>query len=137
MSGRRLLATRREVVAGLAGGAGMAWVLAACVAGGGSTAPGEAAPARPAALGGKIQVAYRTDTLTIEMYGGMTEEFRKRNPGAQVEFVDIGGNYDTPLLALFAANTPPDAFWLRITNFASYLYKKLLLNIEPYGRRDA
>jgi ABC-type glycerol-3-phosphate transport system substrate-binding protein len=71
------------------------------------------------------------------MYGGMTESFLKQNPGARVEFVDIGGNYDTPLLALFAAATPPDAFWLRLTNFASYLSKGLLLNVEPYSRRDA
>ena len=32
---------------------------------------------------------------------------------------------------------PPDAFWLRLTNFASYLNKRLLLNVEPYSRRDA
>jgi ABC-type glycerol-3-phosphate transport system substrate-binding protein len=109
----------------------------ACGIGGAPASTADSVAPRPSALGGKVQVAYRTDTLTIEMYGGQTEEFRKRNPGAQVEFVDIGGNYDTPLLALFAANTPPDAFWLRITNFASYLSKKLLLNIEPYARRDA
>jgi ABC-type glycerol-3-phosphate transport system substrate-binding protein len=84
-----------------------------------------------------VQVAYRTDPLTVEMYGGMTAEFLKQHPGAQVEFVDIGGNYDTPLLALFAAGTPPDAFWLRLTSFASYLSKRLLLNLEPYSRRDA
>jgi multiple sugar transport system substrate-binding protein len=117
---------------------GAAWALAACgVGGAGSSTGGDAAPTRPAALGGKIQVAHRTDTLTLEMYGGLTDDFRKRNPGAQVEFVDVGGNYDTPLVALFAAGTPPDAFWLRITNFASYLHKKLLLNIEPYSRRDS
>jgi multiple sugar transport system substrate-binding protein len=136
MSGKQALTTRRVVLAGVAGSAGEL-PLAACGVGGAPGASQDAAPPRPAALGGKVQVAHRTDTLTIEMYGGLTDEFKRRNPGAQVEFVDIGGNYDTPLLALFAADTPPDAFWLRITSFASYVHKRLLLNLEPYGRRDA
>jgi ABC-type glycerol-3-phosphate transport system substrate-binding protein len=137
MDGNRTgaLWTRRGLLAARSAGAAPLFVVAC---GGGAGAPGtETAPPRPGALGGKVQVAYRTDPLTIEMYGGMTDEFRKQHPGAQVEFVDIGGNYDTPLLALFAAGTPPDAFWLRLTNFASYLSKRLLLNIEPYSRRDA
>ena len=136
MDGNRTgaLWTRRGLLASLSAGAAPL-VVVAC--GGGGAPATETAPPRPGALGGKVQVAYRTDPLTIEMYGGMTDEFRKQNPGAQVEFVDIGGNYDTPLLALFAAGTPPDAFWLRLTSFASYLSKRLLLNIEPYSRRDA
>jgi ABC-type glycerol-3-phosphate transport system substrate-binding protein len=136
MDGMGSTQTRRRLLAGASPGAAAALALAAC--GGGGGAPGtETAPPRPGALGGKVQVAHRTDPLTVEMYGGMTDEFRKQHPGAQVEFVDIGGNYDTPLLALFAAGTPPDAFWLRLTSFASYLSKRLLLNIEPYSRRDA
>jgi ABC-type glycerol-3-phosphate transport system substrate-binding protein len=131
--------TRRTLIAVLAGGAALPLALAACGTAGGTGSPADtaAAPPRPGALGGKVQVAYRTDALTIEMYGSQNEEFKKRNPGVQLEYIDVGGNYDTPLLALFAANTPPDAFWLRLTSFASYLYKKMLLNIEPYSRRDA
>jgi multiple sugar transport system substrate-binding protein len=139
MEATRATSTRRRLLAALSAGTVAPLALAACGAGGGAggASGGEAAPPRPGALGGKVQVAYRTDPLTVEMYSGMTAEFLKQNPGAQVEFVDIGGNYDTPLLALFAAGTPPDAFWLRLTNFASYLSKRLLLNIEPYSRRDA
>jgi ABC-type glycerol-3-phosphate transport system substrate-binding protein len=131
-------ATRRRLLAVLGAGAAAPLALAACgTPGAPGGAGGAEAPPPPRALGGKVQVAYRTDPLTVEMYGGMTEEFLKQHAGVQVEFVDIGGNYDTPLLALFAAGTPPDAFWLRLTTFASYLAKGLLLNIEPYSRRDA
>ncbi|MBI3974623.1 MAG: sugar ABC transporter substrate-binding protein [Chloroflexi bacterium] len=111
--------------------------LAACAPGGGGPASGGEAPPRPSTVQGTVQLAHRQDTLTREVYGAIADEFRQKYPSIQVEAVDVGGNYDTPLYALFAAGTPPDVFWLRITNFASYLSQKLLLNIEPYARRDA
>lgn len=118
---------RRMLEVGTGGVAGAA--LAAC----GPFRP--AAPDKPAAVAGKVQMAHRQDPLTKEMYGGIGENFRQ--PAIQLEFVELGGNYDSPLLALFAAGTPPDVFWLRLTSFASYLHQKLLLNVEPQARRDA
>ncbi|HET7771054.1 MAG TPA: hypothetical protein VFN74_19935, partial [Chloroflexota bacterium] len=59
--------TRRGLAGGTARGAvgvGGAWALAACGMGSAGSSGGEAAPTRPAALAGKIQVAYRTDTLS-------------------------------------------------------------------------
>ena len=125
--------TRRRFGA-VAGGAGL---LGAC-----GRAGEEQQHAAPQAhvLSGKLLVTYRLDPSQA-VYDATAPAFRQQHPNVQLkQGCDLGAStqtYDTPLLAILVAGTPPDAFWLRLTSFASYLSKRLLLNIEPYSRRDA
>lgn len=125
--------TRRALF--LAGAPAAGLLLMACDTTGRETA---APAARSAALSGKIQVLYRSDSRTRAVYTPITEAFQKRQPALTVEVLDLGSSdYQTALFALFVAGTPPDAFWLSLDRFGSYVNKNLLLNIDQYARRDA
>ena len=127
--------TRRRIGATVA--ASSAGLLGACGVGG--REGGSAAPPRPESFGGKLLVTYRLDPSQA-VYDATAAAFRQRYPGVELERLDLGANaqtYDTPLLTMHVAGTPPDVYWLRSAQFASFIGKRLLLDLQPYARRDA
>jgi ABC-type glycerol-3-phosphate transport system substrate-binding protein len=122
--------TRRRVVGG--GVAAGAALLAAC---GGPTGAG--VPDRPVTLAGKVSVAYRISGVTGQVSDEVTDDFRRRNPAVQVERVAIDGSLTPKIVELFAAGTAPDVYFVFVEITPSYLARKMMLNLEPYARRDA
>jgi sn-glycerol 3-phosphate transport system substrate-binding protein len=122
----------RAAVLRAAGGLG-ATALAAC----GTTAPGSEAPQRPGTLTGKLSVAYRISGVTGQVSDEMTEDFRRRNPSVQVEKIAVEGSLTPKIVELFAAGTAPDVYFVFVEITPSYQARKMMLNQEPYARRDA
>jgi multiple sugar transport system substrate-binding protein len=74
------------------------------------------------------------------VYDATAAAFRQQHPNVQLERVDLGASaqtYDAPLLTMHVAGTPPDVYWLRSPQFPNFINKKLLLNLQPYAKRDA
>ena len=109
-----------------------ATVLAACA----STSPKESAPARPNALSGKVSVRYTATGVTGQLHDEMTDDFKRRNPSVEIEKVTITGDL-TKMIELFAAGTAPDAYYVPIEATPGYHSRQMMLNLEPYARRDA
>ena len=67
----------------------------------------------------------------------MTDDFRKRNPSVQVEKIAVDGSLTPKIVELFAAATAPDVYFVFVEITPSYQARKMMLNLEPYARRDA
>jgi multiple sugar transport system substrate-binding protein len=106
--------------------------LAAC-----GESPPPAAPTRPSALSGRLSVAYRISGVTGQVSDEMTDEFRQRHPSVQVEKVAIDGSLTPKIVEYFAAGTAPDVYFVFVEITPSYLARKMMLDLEPYARRDA
>jgi multiple sugar transport system substrate-binding protein len=109
-------------------------VLAACGSGTGG-APG-AGPA-PAAVNGKIRMAYRLRTPHTEVYGSIADEFRQQNPAIQLENEGVPGDFKLKVLELYASGTEPDTYWAEVGLFPGYVARKMVLNLDQFAKRDA
>jgi multiple sugar transport system substrate-binding protein len=127
----RGMTRQRLLRAGAAGGAGI--VVAAC--GGTGAAPGSG-PA-PAAVNGRIRIAYRLRTPHTEVYGSIADEFRQQNPGIQLENEGVPGDFKLKVLELYASGTEPDTYWAEVGLFPGYVARKMVLNLDQFARRDA
>ncbi len=135
---KRYLTRRRLVAAG--GGAMTGAALAACGGAGqgsGPAAQGAQGGAAPGAVSGKIKMAYRLRSPHTEVYGGIGDDFRQKNPSIQLENEPVPGDFKLKVIELFASGTEPDTFWAEVGLFPGYVAKKMVLNLDPFAKRDA
>src|SRR5688500_6793627 len=85
-------ATRRRVVQGT-GVTAVSGVLAAC-----GLAGTQGEPAAPAAVSGKIKMAYRLRSPHTDVYGAIGDEFRQKNPSIQLENEPVPGDFGLKVL---------------------------------------
>lgn len=83
-------------------------------------------------------------TITYMMWGGATEEVEVRGyldafnevyPDIEVEIIRPA-DYWPKLMAMMAAGTPPDVFYMGFPEFVDYHKDKTLLNLEAYANYD-
>lgn len=122
-------------VAGLVSGAG---ILVACQPAGTATdAPAAGETAAPPAA--------ETVTITFTGWGGTEENegvlaavknFEDSNPDMKINWIQIPENYAEKIMAMAAANTPPDTAFVYNTHFQQYVKDGLLLDITDNMKQD-
>ncbi len=126
--------TRRTLVLGTAGTAGMTPLVAACSVGG-QVAGGDAAAA-------KLKTGV---TLRMMQYGTPPEvvtkqevlrQFEAKHPGLTAELDNGSAGYADKLSAATAGGSPPDVFWFDPALFLEYARRGFLLDLAPLIKRD-
>jgi len=73
----------------------------------------------------------------IQAYQQVLRLFQERNPGIQVEYINIPSNeYLAKITAMMAAGTPPDVFFLNNIDFPGMASRGVLRPLDPFLKRD-
>ncbi|GLV48826.1 ABC transporter substrate-binding protein [Thermus sp. LT1-2-5] len=73
----------------------------------------------------------------IQAYNQVLKLFQERNPGLQVEYINIPSNeYLAKITAMMAAGTPPDVFFINNIDFPGLASRKVLLPLDGFLKRD-
>jgi multiple sugar transport system substrate-binding protein len=73
----------------------------------------------------------------IQAYQQVLKAFQDKNPGIQVEYVNIPSNeYLAKITAMIAAGTPPDVFFLNNIDFPGMVSRGVLRPLDPFIKRD-
>lgn len=73
----------------------------------------------------------------IQAYQQVIRLFQERNPGIQVEYINIPSNeYLAKITAMIAAGTPPDVFFLNNIDFPGMASRGVLRPLDPFLKRD-
>jgi len=73
----------------------------------------------------------------IKAYQEVLKVFQERNPGIQVEYINIpSGEYLAKITAMMAAGTPPDVFFLNNIDFPGMASRGVLAPLDAFIQRD-
>jgi multiple sugar transport system substrate-binding protein len=73
----------------------------------------------------------------IQAYQQVLRVFQERNPGIQVEYINIPSNeYLAKITAMMAAGTPPDVFFINNIDFPGLASRGVLRPLDPFIQRD-
>ena len=68
-----------------------------------------------------------------EIFNELIRDFEESHPGVNIELLSVEQNqFQAKINAAFAANEPPDIFYVGPENVRFYVDKKRLLNLTPY-----
>jgi multiple sugar transport system substrate-binding protein len=73
----------------------------------------------------------------IQAYQQVLRIFQERNPGIQVEYINIPSNeYLAKITAMMAAGSPPDVFFINNIDFPGLASRGVLKPLDPFIQRD-
>jgi multiple sugar transport system substrate-binding protein len=73
----------------------------------------------------------------IQAYQQVLRVFQERNPGIQVEYINIPSNeYLAKITAMMAAGSPPDVFFINNIDFPGLASRGVLKPLDPFIQRD-
>jgi multiple sugar transport system substrate-binding protein len=73
----------------------------------------------------------------IQAYQQVLRVFQERNPGIQVEYINIPSNeYLAKITAMMAAGSPPDVFFINNIDFPGLASRGVLRPLDPFIQRD-
>jgi len=73
----------------------------------------------------------------IQAYQQVLRVFQERNPGIQVEYINIPSNeYLAKITAMMAAGSPPDVFFINNIDFPGLASRRVLRPLDPFIQRD-
>ncbi|MDT7908797.1 sugar ABC transporter substrate-binding protein [Thermus sp.] len=73
----------------------------------------------------------------IQAYQQVLRVFQERNPGIQVEYINIPSNeYLAKITAMMAAGSPPDIFFINNIDFPGLASRGVLKPLDPFIQRD-
>jgi len=73
----------------------------------------------------------------IQAYQQVLRVFQERNPGIQVEYINIPSNeYLAKITAMMAAGIPPDVFFINNIDFPGLASRRVLRPLDPFIQRD-
>ncbi len=85
----------------------------------------------------KLNYLFWGDTIEIQMNHHWIEEFKKKNPGVEVNEIVAGGEgYQGKLLTMFASGVPVDVFYIRPGIFYDLAEKNVLYPLNEYMKQD-
>lgn len=121
----------------LAGTVGGAAVLAACAPKAAETPAAAEKPAAPASEE-KVTISFMGwgDTNEDQGVRSAIEEFTKQEPNISVTWMHTPDNYNEKLLALVAANTPPDTAFVAAGDYKTFCKESLLMDITDMVKND-
>ena len=72
---------------------------------------------------------------TKELYEGLVEDFQEKYPRISVnnmEYAESGASYNSKLLTMSAASTPPDVFEIITVDLMEFVKRGVVLNLDDY-----
>ena len=73
----------------------------------------------------------------IQAYQQVLRVFQEKNPGIQVEYINIPSNeYLAKITAMMAAGSPPDVFFINNIDFPGLASRGVLKPLDPFIQRD-
>ena len=73
----------------------------------------------------------------IQAYQQVLRVFQEKNPGIQVEYINIPSNeYLAKITAMMAAGSPPDVFFINNIDFPGLASRGVLRPLDPFIQRD-
>ena len=73
----------------------------------------------------------------VELNKKIAEEFKKAQPGTEVEIIHVPDQYFEKLLVSIASGTAPDVWYLGADNFPDLLAKDTILDLTSYFEQNA
>jgi ABC-type glycerol-3-phosphate transport system substrate-binding protein len=126
-------ASRRRVLASVAGLAG-AGVLAACASGGGAGGAGDAAAPSKNAV--SLTYVHTWGVTFLPLLDKIMADFGARNPTIKAEHKRVTGEIHEQLVQALAGGAPPDVSMIWRNNMPGLAAKGSLTVLEPYMSRD-
>lgn len=84
----------------------------------------------------KIRIYTFFNSLWLETWKAMAEEYRKFQPNVEIQFVQGPGNYEEKLYTMIVANVQPEIVMSEVGNVPYFLNTGLMIPLNSYIKAD-